>query len=386
MRGKGTYLTLVFLASFMLTLFASCKTPDAVQPVGVPAPAPPPLGTGNGYTFAPSDFFVNVVPISGMTQVTHLDGNWSLPCKIQQGSIYQDINCLVEASELDLYAKGLTFSYNFPANMCAYSYFVPYYYYQYLPGLGPTNVTILEQPGLSPVTGPAGAKGPDGVTTMSFSGQNGETPTCSADYSANGGSGPNCCSGTYTITKTVVPQPQPSVVASPTVTVSTGNWGGQPSNCLAGPAVTSQTKDLTGYPTATLTYLNGKNLNANYPVVSPLSKSYFSNLYIANYFTPGPNYDLSSTGAPVAYFPPYTGARAAQPVYEFRCLDHSAEIINRVNVLVRSWSTDSEFASQGNSSLSLPEGIPFNFHDFYNFLTWVGVTPNLLVAYPGFRN
>ena len=180
----------------------------------------------------------------------------------------------------------------------------------------------------------------------------GAPPICSTDHSS--ANAPNCCPGTYTLTTTTytyVPAPTPSdapkVISSNTQT--SGTWGGATSNCLVGPAMDASDKFLIGNaPKAVVTAIGSQPVNANLTIASPHSKGFYSNAYLANYFTdlstlPTNSFLENSTNWPAPFY---------QPFYEFSCADESNEIVHRIRVFIRSWSSISQFTQLSNSAIS----------------------------------
>lgn len=328
------------------------------------------VGSGNGQSFSGSDFFVNVVPPTGVTVVSHRDDDWTVPCKISGTETNKDRTCLIEVNELDLFYNGLNLSYQFPAEMCSYAEFRPYYYYQWKPGKGPTNFTVNLTNGLFTSGTQANSDG----TNPAMS-----SPTMSCDYDYTLLHGPNCCTGKYSSTISNVINPVPATGHPPPVVQTNVAWGGLTSKCLGGPAMDSQPKTASGFPKFNIAFLSGITLNDSYEIKSPISKGHASNVHVANYFTDyATYYSQTLSNPPKAFKTPGTFTPEelpTQPWYEFRCLDHNAEINNRIIVLVRSWSTASEFALKNNPSVFGSQGAPFNFDDLLDFKTWVLNSP-----------
>ena len=239
----------------------------------LPTPAPSLQGS-NGFTFAATDFFVNVQNPAGTNMLLHEDGDWTQPCRatLAQAGTGVDEMCILEAEELDLYFNGTNLVWNGPQAQCAYVQVNPYYFYQFQPGIGPATVAATAN-----ASGPPTITGFTGGTTNAVINTAGEI-TCSADYSGQTPvAGPNCCEGSYQLTLTTGGVPA----------VSTVNWGGNAANCLAGPAMSSQTKAPNGFPEPTIFFLEGGSVNKSYPVAAPITKPFGSNAMVSNYFCPG---------------------------------------------------------------------------------------------------
>lgn len=339
--------------------------------------------SNGGVECGSDDFCVNVVPPPATTMILHVDGDYSQPCLVQPGT---DTACILEAQELDLYDQGVTFNYNVPPGMCSYFLMQPYFFYQYQPGVGPSQITITTDNTATPPTvsitsvsadAYPNTSGPDSqAVTVSLSSS---MPVCSTDYTASGG--PNCCFGNYTLTNISESS------SGNSVSVAQVNWGGQPENCLVGPAMDSQTVyqgpigDINnGYPRGTLTALDGSAVNSTYVVKSPLSKNFFSNAYIANYWQSGTIGSYPFSSAPNAVQGP-AGFPTGNPWYEFDCLDPAEDLVARIRVMVRSWSSNAQFqemianqtGSPANGTYNLWGAAPSPFGDqpILNRETWV---------------
>lgn len=334
---------------------------------------------GDGNTTEPVNLAVQVVKPAGSTMILHPASDWTAPCQISLDAPSTDLYCFLEANEFDLYMLGAKLTYQIPSSICSYGRFIPYHYYQFPPGTGATSVTVTSTDGGAPVLLSSGASA--GVTTTLF----GMVPQCSVDYSPLGG--PNCCEGTYNLLTVYVD----TVTPLTTSTQTQGKWGGKASNCLTGPAVDSQAKDKDGYPLASVYYLYGKNLSKSYTLTAPNDKGFVTNVYLANYFSGDATYSLASAPLPMRG-PNTTAYRAGQPLYELQCLDHNEDLVHRINILVRSWSKQSEFLAHGDPTAAGPQGIPFNFSDYFDRAGWpgTGTTPGYNTGwgntYPRFSN
>ena len=218
---------------------------------------------------------MNVKSPTGTTMYLHQDGDWTQPCvaTLAQVGTGVDMTCILEAQELDLYFNGVNLVWQGPQLQCNYVKMTPYSFYQFQPGIGPTTVTATQVVGSPPVI-----TGTTGGTTGAFVNSSGAIE-CDADYSGTSPvAGPNCCEGTYTYNLTVGAGP---------ATTTTVSWGGNASNCLAGPAMASQPKDPAGFPEPSIFFLAGGTVNSSYAVAAPISKPNGSNAGVANYFCPG---------------------------------------------------------------------------------------------------
>jgi hypothetical protein len=360
------------------------------------------IGTGTGVTSnggvtcGSDNFCVNVVPPTDTTMILHQDGSYTTPCIVTAGS---DTACILDADELDLYDQGLNMTYNVPPGMCAYFQMQPYFYYQYQPGKGPTAVQLIVNSTTGAVSETDSGDGYPNAALVAAAGAANVSqvgvrqpatnpPTCTADYTLIGG--PNCCYGTYNLT----------VITNGIAAVSSPSWGGNPNNCLVGPAMDSQIlfqglpgNVENGYPIATLKALDGTPVSGAYAVKSPYAKNFSTNAYISNFWQSGTTGSYPMSGAPNAMLGPglptnvdVTGCGAGtfcsgNPWYEFDCLDAAEDVTARIRVMVRSWSSNINFAqfvatqnstpANGSYNLYGPEPFPFGDQPILDRETWV---------------
>lgn len=376
-------------------------------PAGLVSHTVPALGQNTGATLGTTDFYVDVVPSSSTSAFLHVDGDWTQPCMTDMGNTNQDLVCDLEINEEDLYTQGFSLTYQAPPEQCQYLRRDMYWYYQFQTGSAPTTVNETTTDGV--VTALSSAGGDTSVFLDSNSAIH-----CGFDYSTSSPvAGPNCCEGSYTyILRT-------QVTGSPdTVTTTVVPWSGKKSNCVNGPAAgpgnavlagihtatapsAAQPKDAYGYPEPIIEFIGSTAISGLFVAAAPITQAFkSSNVYLSNYWA-GP-YGLTSssqrvpTSAPLAFWPgnaakgaSATNAPAGEAFYRFDCLDNGGEYVNRLRIMVRSWSTVSEFNAQGNFLLRGPQGVPFSDHDLLNFFTW----PQVLVptqgfgdSYPGYSN
>lgn len=254
--------------------------------------------------------------------------NFTTDCKISDdgNAVGTDLFCVAEVQELDLYFNTLTLQYHVPSNMCTYFRLSPYYFYSYEPGSGPSQAShdVLA----------------NGTIVDNLNTVNGE-PYCNYDYRS--ASGPNCCIGSYTDV-TVTYASDGSFVRSQ----STKSWGGAVSNCLQGPAMTTQVKSTNGFPRATVYYVSGTGINDIYTMTHSLSQI-SSNVYTANFY----NLSDNSGSKPISLQAPAAVSDSALQIapndtYDFQCLDKAREIKSRIRLMIREWNTADEFHEGGN--------------------------------------
>ncbi len=282
------------------------------------------------------------------------DTDWTQACSVPVGdfnSSAADIVCLVEAHELDLYARGLTLKMSVPAGLCDYALEVPYTYFSRLAGMGPA--------------------GPFAYTSTD--------PVCAFDYTSGGG--PNCCEGNFSISAGTATQP-----------ARTGKYTGKVSNCLSGPNIAEFDKDSIGRPMSKLYTESTSGLAVSRKMTPPIESGLNSNVWIANYFNPAQHTHLSTysptidllggTNAPIAFDPAVTATAdvvTANPFQTYICYDRNREIKARIRVMVREWNMISELKQGGNPDTAGASGSdPIN--DFFDWRDFETIGP---IRFPG---
>jgi hypothetical protein len=266
-------------------------------------------------------------------------GNFSTECRIEEGTSLaadKDILCIAEVEELDLFFSELKIQYHFPPSMCSYAKFLPYHFYAYEPGNGETNLTVTFDVDGSVIANSAGVDPATGE------------PTCAYDYSADGGTGPNCCVGSYTLTTTQKNTPDPD-----TISISSGDWGGKASSCLTGPALSESYSDhisVDGYPLTSVTYVEGKGLNDTFTIPATIKATFGgylmdNNFYAANFYKVS-DHSAQSPGVlpadrPLAMRNPanLTISYLPSDTYKFECHNRAEEIQYRIRLMIREWNT-----------------------------------------------
>lgn len=136
-RIQRLYLGL--LASILL--LASCsgnlasKTSSSTDGVGNP-----PVGVVDE-----TRMYVRIFDEGKFPYFEQKEGVFNTECKVNVGDPYGVTTCYVDVLEGDLYFHGLTFQYNVPSEICDYFIQMPYWYWDFEPGKGPTSVSLGSQ-------------------------------------------------------------------------------------------------------------------------------------------------------------------------------------------------------------------------------------------------
>jgi hypothetical protein len=351
-----------FQEKFFLILFCGilsqslvgCAVQDATSTntVGTdasPTATPAPTGAGG----ATSDYFeVTIVQNENYESVISKDGDGSTPCRVTASG--QDILCIVDMHELDMWARTIQLNDTMPDSVCEYRGFLPYYYQVAPVGFAPTQVEYeLDASDVLLSHDPDGAGPIAGVADIWYyfpsvgwrthaaifgsTAQSASDVRCPWDYSATD-CGKNCCYGKY----------DKHTILNGVVTDSNGqDWGGKYGDCFDGPAIydSSVTKSLSGIPLYTITNVD----TGGYSNIFKLDHGYSNatNIRKANYFNPtdhpqsGSTPDVPSQFLAASLF--YSSHTATHSGYfQYDCLDAGKEVTARIRVLIREWNTKSE--------------------------------------------
>ena len=190
-----------------------------ISPPAPTTPPPPvtsaPDGSSNGIT-SDDYFYVGVDSSDDAIFHVHKDTDFNESCSIKNDVIANtDINCIVDIPEADLFAKKLILKHNVPkGGMCRYLVRYPYYFYNHEVGIGPANLNstttitrnasgditnVVHACTIDSVIYPGCTGMPDSVADIN---NNDLSFKCIYDKSSTGK--PNCCSGEYAWTKTVI--------------------------------------------------------------------------------------------------------------------------------------------------------------------------------------
>lgn len=293
-------------------------------------------------------------------------------CEIANSITGEDIFCIMDVQEGDLWFHGVKFQYNIPKGMCAYFGHEPYWYYYEETGYGPSALSVgydtnadgdyiagsldCDDGSGAPVTDANSCSYKEVDVTIGTGG----SPEITCAYDHRNSNGPNCCFGEYTYTSTVTsdkggPEESTKTTSSETQWSSPGIKG-----CLAGPAVNNwESFDYeTEIPITSIRFSKIDGINDTFLATPPYKGAEVTrlshNIYAANYF----DYQgvshlhdgyVSSrvSNAPYAVDPiddrNGTLMYSGQPYYYFGCLDPAFDYVNRIRVMIREWNTTTEF-------------------------------------------
>lgn len=401
MPTKTTFGVFIFAAMAIVLFNAGCteKKSNAFGEFEMPSQKPPaqpqtPVDPdpGGDPDYNNKNFYVGLSPSDTMIAYAHKSTGFADTCAIPADTnSSQDITCLVEVPEGELYNLGLSLLFNVPKNFCAYLKRDTYWYYNRSVGYGPSQIVFTSTISGGNTTTACTADGVscDNNPVMTYTYNNNSlSPSCT--YS--------CCLGGYRIRYVVDDQDAGTNTQTNTEFTS---WGNNVSNCIGGAGRTSWSigSDSQGFPLAAVTPAFG-GVNEIYsmrpPVemLAPLNRA--SNRSLANYYTPALHthtgfYTPRVSNKPFYLDPVDDLSGNAIPIptdaYTFSCYDIGYELLHRIRVYVREWDTRSNFiqyiASEGtagnpnsiNDCSNLGPGEPDSCNDFTdadNFLDTVG--------------
>lgn len=378
-------------------VFVSCKGGNASSSFGSSSDTlsniTPIAGSSSGIVET-SKLFVGVDSTSNAFAHVHQSNSFDLSCSVDPNtaSPKQDIDCIIDIPEAELYHRGLNIVYNVPPSMCNYLRRSTYWFYNVGVGYGPSTIVITRT-----IT--------DGVVTASTcnvdGGGAGPCATVSNEVVINPvtleatciydrtkiNSGKNGCFGNYTRTvtdTTVVTTPFSSNVGPAVVTQQ--SWGGAITNVIGGAAKNTAwpMTPVSGLPMALVAPSVSGILKENYKLPAPItSNNQTSNVDIANYYDPAlhthqgfsvvrtstlpyfidPVDDISGSAIPLSLTTTDIALGRylvkAQDTYEFECLDQAQEVKHRIRVKVREWDVYQDFVnfitSKGTDASAVPD-------------------------------
>ncbi len=325
------------------------------------------------------DFQVMVNTNNNYQVVISEGGDGSTPCIAEEG---EDILCVVDMFELDMYMRGFTLNDAFPADMCAYRGFHPYYYMIAPMGDAPTHVFYETDADDNITTPTAGLDEPyDGVNTLAglLGGESddiyyrfgstwyshnqlfgrkaadAESIRCPWDYSKISDDYPNCC---YSASKYSLLTVNSDGEEDETV----GNdWGGSRGSCLEGPGMdwADQVFDRSGMPTYRVTNVDSEDgINGTFPVPAPVTKSLTlgrAQVYAASYYDPANHGgDVPAMTRIPRVVWSGSGVIDNSAHIQYDCLDEAFETVARIRVSGREWNDYDDFVAflAGSGSVS----------------------------------
>ena len=399
-----------YMMALSILLFASC---DPLKIFGSSSTATysliPVEGLSASHISDDKFFYVNLYatyyvdagfdPLDGL--VYALDEGPGTDCKIpieQESS--EDLYCIMDVMEGDLWFHELHFGYNVPAGMCDFLSFETHWHFNQKMGYGPelvfecnnyfTGVITEGSPEIETRYCLGGCvagilTNTDGdsstVTTECLTGTSRtEVNQFCADLDRSEYDLANCCLGEYELRN----QDGESIGLT--------NWGGRVGECIGGLGrISWEYFNENGLPLAVVTNALAEGYSdvyelpalvnvyggARYPrekgrLQDPafITANYWSDVENKDFLSNNPDFYISPTASelPADYLRPYTG-KQGYPYVTWSCLDKAREVKHRIHLVIREWNTQEEFnsfisteGSRGDPDVVGAEG---SFCDYY---------------------
>jgi len=325
-----------------------------------------------------------------------MDEGPGVDCKIsvdQESS--EDLYCLMDAMEGDMYFHEVHLEYNVPPGMCDYLTFsIPWHFNQEI-GQGPSTVYQCD----NFVVGQSDEGSPETETRYCLSGcKEDNRPPSSEEGAADvtyitgctdgeaaresieefcgvlnreEGGLSNCCLGEY------------NVVSPANEVLQEGEWGGNFQNCIGGLAKTNWTYFIDDYPVSSIENVLSSGYSNTYGIPAIINVyggnknnnlSFAPSFINANYWTDVSNKNFLESRPEIftapQSFPAHTKLRPIEarrqhgyPYFTWACLDKAREVKHRIHLLIRDWNTQEEFTrfketegSRGDADVEGEEG------------------------------
>jgi hypothetical protein len=347
------------VSTFACALLVGCGGGDKASNNFTPLPSTG--GGGNTTVGDTTGFYVSVKDNDDINLETkiHKFNDFSASCSVPSTTTTgQDISCLLNVKEADLFIAGLTMQVNFPSTMCRYLVTYPYWYYKDEPGIGPAVLAIdydTDQKIINSCTidGVAGTLNPAKTVCTGTEGYFTNTGSFTCEYG-------DCCMGTGVVTKTITASSLTTTNAPETL-----EYGGKFGNCASGAGLLNWKLDSTyGLPRAVVT--NSTDVKSEYKIAAAISNDKSKNLVGANMYAwtdyVAGTHATATVPMAMSYDTDLSGSAINEPnpAYQFYCMDENFETKHRINVYVNEWDTKSAFETYilaGSTSVS-PNSAP----------------------------
>lgn len=371
MQFRLTAIFYIFAISSLLFFNSGCngvKSGEAsfgslniTPPPPPPAPTPPsaPPGSSNGVEDKDQYFYLGVKNDTNDAVVhVHDATDFNKTCSVSKDSLaHEDIMCMIDIPEGDIYAKSVILQYNVPKDMCRYMVQETYWFYNKEIGNGPTTITISADNTVN-------ASGDlinttytcafDGAVQACSNGNpevaiTGMTPTSQNIKCVYDDNGTNCCMGKYTYTHVSLTNGASADVSTPQEI----SWGGNMRNCIGGPGKTNWTAFTSeNVPTGLLSFTR-PGVTGTYKISSPQELGpagldpLTASIHVANWYGEAADHThtgfVSGSSSTAPFFIAPIDDRSGDAIsstnrtYNFMCLDESFEIKHRIRAYIREW-------------------------------------------------
>lgn len=306
------------------------------------------------------------------------------PCGIDKDSTAnEDITCIIEMPEADIFAKNIVLQHNIPENMCRYLYRVPYTFYNYESGVGPSSIvidTIITRNASNDITGTSYSCNIDGLgadpgcanaatTLLELKDLNvaQTTPSYKCIYDHTDTSGlPNCCVGNYTLVQNTI---DPLGNTSSSQNLSWNSDTKLPDECYSGSGMINPLVSADGKtkmrPGSGLVEFAQNSINSKHTLLAPnnflsIPIESRANMINANFYGQAADHihtgfvDLVTTSTKPYFISPIddrsgSSISSTNDGYTYICYDQAFEIKHRITAYVRDWDTYQDFVNYVNS-------------------------------------
>lgn len=349
-------------------------------------------GDGSGTVDPTAGFKLMLKSKTGVEALLHKFGDFAASCEIAKDAASPTaINCLLNMMEYDLFYYGFDMQMTVPAGLCNFLEEVPYRYFKFEPGFGPSTMSVSVVDGAMTTCTVDGVAGTvDAASNLCTSGEvtlgaTGEKQ-CVYDYSnVNYGTenGPNCCfgNGNLNVTTTVNGAGGPET----TSTSSKVDWGGSLAACSESPHdyVEGWPVNSKNMAVTRVSELGGASLQmtTKFPGVLKLNseklRTGYHGVYLHANMYDWPAYQVdpstwSTTARVPRAFNPVKDRGAVLPTnrtvngtsfsnlgygqYQYRCLGPAGELKHSINLWVQSWNTKEQYLAYAGNSTQVGTG------------------------------
>lgn len=345
---------------FALSFLSACGVETATNTIATNIPST-------------ENFQVDVNTSSEYEVVISKNGDGATECLAEED---QDILCIVDMYEMDMYMRGYTINVAFEPEMCKYYGFYPYFFNNVPVGPAPTRVyynanddgDIIDPAHFSLPTGTLGVTNDiyyfvphaDGTAGEWYSHADlfGTKATsdgdvqCVWDYETDDDDYPNCCDGDYTL----------YTVEDGTLADQRQSWGGKLGNCFWGPGIKDypnqggalDSHNLPEYTLAPVDSSEGAVLT--FKVSSPDSQIAvvgYGQVYAANYYKSSDHSGVpEATRVISSIYGGFQYLANSSAHFQYDCYDQAMEVKARIRVVGREWNDYTQFLAFLTGSIS----------------------------------
>lgn len=347
--NNGVFMKRISLSScigitLLLLSITACKKEETVVPVPL---TPDPAAPTPGVIDKTGGFNIKVNPPSGANYYIHRKNDFDKLCVVKSdetNNTEKDIECIIEAEELEAKYHGIKMVANIPPEMCRYFTYTPFYYFG-LPYGSADGAEVTLNYNADGVFQSGSSTDPNIQITA------GGEPRCVFDHTKR--DGPNCCTGEITLK---------TITDGGPATIENRFVGGMPGNCVAGPGMRMPRSSSNGMPMSTITFVKD-GASVEFEVEPTISMANSEAYFYANYRLP-------ATPLPMAWMV------GSHHYYRWTCYDDAKEVKARISVQIRDWNEMSEFLLKGLGDPDTGGTEPFWGTEYNDYWDWDDIVSN----------